>query len=149
MNLNWQKFENFFALYELLKDESRMFYIIGETHHCYIGSVGGRKGVNGLSQRYQKQYVDRSKAIFGSSIPSNQPAFASIVTDERITINDIEPIERQLQDVFIGLHGKENALFTPRGKASNYQLTHSGDAPSFLKNITCRSSRTVAIAPAP
>ena len=132
MNLQWQRFNNFFELYEQLKDEPRMFYVIGEVHHCYIGSVGGRGGENGLAQRYQKQYVDRAMAIFGSSTPVNQPAFASIVSDPRITVEDIEPIERQLQNVFIESVGRDNALFTPRGQASDFHLVHSGEIPGFL-----------------
>ena len=132
MNLNWERFDNFFKLYDLLKNEPKLFYIIGESHHCYIGSVGGRGGKNGLAQRYQKQYVDRSIAIFGSNTPLNQPAFASIITDPRLRVQDIEPIERLLQDRFISLHGRKNALFTPRGIVSSHRIVNDGDVPSFL-----------------
>lgn len=136
MRLNWQRFDNFFILYDLLKNKPRMFYVIGETHHCYIGSVGGRGGNRGLAQRYEKQYIERTKAIFGASAPSNQPAFASIIEDPEISQDDIEPIERQLQNTFISVHGSNNALFTPRGQASDFQLIHTGDVPSFLADKT-------------
>ena len=132
LNLVWTKFKDFFDLYNQLKNEPRLFYVIGENHHCYIGSVGGRGGMKGLAQRYQKQYVDRSMAIFGSSAPLGQPAFASVVIDPRIQVSDIEPIERQIQDVFIAKHGISNALFSPRGRASSHNIIHSGNAPSFL-----------------
>lgn len=132
LNLVWTGFQDFFDLYNQLKKEPRLFYVIGESHHCYIGSVGGRGGMKGLAQRYQKQYVDRSIAIFGSSTPVGQPAFASVVTDPRIQVSDIEPIERQIQDVFIAKHGISNALFTPRGRASSHKIIHTGNVPSFL-----------------
>ena len=135
MRLNWQHFDNFFSLYDLLKNRPRMFYVIGETHHCYIGSVGGCGGNRGLAQRYEKQYIERTKAIFGSNATSDQPAFASIIDDQEISQVDIVPIERQLQNIFIGVHGINNALFTPRGLAANFQLTHTGDVPSFLADI--------------
>lgn len=135
MNLIWRKFDNFFQLYEKLLNEPRLFYVIGESRHCYIGSVGGRRGEGGLAVRYQQQYVDRAKAIFGSESPINQPAFASIVTDQQITVDDIEPIERQIQEVFLQSYGRENALFTPRGKVQNYELIHEGDMPQFLRKV--------------
>lgn len=132
MNLEWRRFADFFQLYDVLSEEPRLFYIIGETHHCYIGSVGGREGQGGLAVRYQQQYVDRAKAIFGNDNPDDQPAFASIVTDPQITIPDIEPIERQIQEVFLTAHGPEDALFTPRGPVPRYELIHTGDRPAFL-----------------
>ncbi|HED39446.1 MAG TPA: hypothetical protein ENJ13_03345 [Chromatiales bacterium] len=132
MNLQWQRFADFFQLYEALGNVPRLFYIIGETHHCYIGSVGGREGQGGLAVRYQQQYVDRAIAIFGNDTPNEQPAFASVVTDPQITIPDIEPIERQIQEVFLTTQGRENALFTPRGQVPNYELIHTGDRPAFL-----------------
>ena len=132
MNLEWRKFDDFLQLYNEVCNQPRLFYIIGESHHCYIGSVGGRNGEGGLAVRYQKQYVDRSKAIFGSNSPHNQPAFASVVTDPTIKVEDIEPIERQIQEKFIVIHGKENALFKARGNLPNYSLSHTGNPPGFL-----------------
>lgn len=133
MNLIWQKYDDFFRLYDQMKDVPRMFYVIGEKHHCYVGSVGGRGGTKGLRLRYQKQYVDRAMAIFGSSTPENQPAFAAIADDPRMMVSDMEPIERQIQETFIGRFGRENALFSANGEPSNFQLAHSGDIPLFLR----------------
>lgn len=132
MNLIWRKFDNFFQLYEKLLNEPRLFYVIGESHHCYIGSVGGRGGEGGLASRYLQQYVDRAKSIFGLERPNSQPAFASIVIDQQIRVEDIEAIERQIQEVFLRACGRENASFTPRGKVPNYELIHEGVAPKFL-----------------
>ena len=133
MNLKWEKFEDFFCLYESLKDKPKLIYVIGETHHCYIGSVGGRGGENGLAQRYQQQYIDRAKAIFGSSKPKSQPAFAAVFPEGSVSISDIEPIERKIQDIFVSVHGTNNAQFSPRGVAFAQELSHSGNMPSFLR----------------
>ena len=42
--LAWARFENFFRLYEDLKNVPSLIYVIGETHHVYIGSVGCKGG---------------------------------------------------------------------------------------------------------
>ena len=132
MNLHWQKFDDFFALYEALKREPKLIYVIGETHHCYIGSVGGRGGENGLAQRYHPQYVNRSKAIFGSDKPESQPAFATVLSRLEVETAEIEPLEREIQAVFIEEHGKDSALFSPRGVSYSGEIIHSGTPPSFL-----------------
>lgn len=134
MKLNWKRYNNFFELYDELYKVPQLIYVIGETHHCYIGSVGGRTGQNGLSMRYQKQYIDRSKSIFGTDLPTNQPAFAAIINDQKIDKDDIEPIEWQLQELFLTYSGASNALFTRKGEAGTFNISHLGEPPSFLNS---------------
>lgn len=131
IRLNWKRYENFFDLWAERLDEAKLMYIIGETDHCYIGNVGGKGGMNGLGQRYQKSYVQRARAIYGEKAPRSQPAFAASL--EHLSPPEIIPLERQLQEIFIEKIGRSKALFTPRGEVPNYKLVHSGDVPSFLK----------------
>lgn len=131
IHLLWKRFENFLELYAELLDEPQLIYVIGETHHCYIGTVGGRGGENGLRQRYQQQYIDRAKAIYGMDAPQGQPAFAARLNE--VATNQIEPLERLVQQNFIDNVGIEHALFTPRGEAPVIQVVHEGEMPEFLQ----------------
>jgi hypothetical protein len=100
--VNWERFENFFALYEKLKSVQKLIYVIGETHHVYIGSVGCKGGERGLAVRYDKQYVDRTKAIVGSDAPQNQPAFAGTFIDSnRIACENVGDVEKLTQWAFL------------------------------------------------
>jgi len=107
--------------------------VIGETQHCYIGSVGGRGGEGGLRVRYEKQYVNRAKAIFGMDRPQGQPAFAAIFNDDEVAVDQIEPLERQIQQLFLNDVGPDAALFTPPGQAPHFDLIHEGNMPAFLQ----------------
>ncbi len=132
IHLIWKRFENFLDLWDELKDIPKLIYVIGETHHCYIGTVGGRKGKDGLRQRYQKQYVDRAVAIYGMDAPEGQPAFAANLNE--VATNQIESLERQVQQVFIDNEEKGHYLFKPRGRIGNFELDHQGNMPKFLQS---------------
>lgn len=136
VRIRWTRYEHFFELYNRHKNEPKLIYIIGENHHCYIGSVGSKGGQDGLAQRYQKQYIDRAKAIFGSDAPDNQPAYVGHF------INPINPdpeliiaVEKTIQYEFINKVGRNKALFTTRGYAGHIGVESEGDhIPPFLIN---------------
>jgi hypothetical protein len=128
--VNWERFENFFALYEKLQSVQKLIYVIGETHHVYIGSVGCKEGKRGLAARYEKQYVERSKAIFGSDSPRNQPAFAGTFIDSNgVTCENVGDVEKLIQWTFLQGPNRDQALF----KRPSIEVKYSGDVPSFLK----------------
>ena len=132
--VNWERFENFFALYEKLQSVQKLIYVIGETHHVYIGSVGCKEGEGGLAVRYQKQYVERSKAIFGSDTPQNQPAFAGTFIDPNgITSENVGDIEKLIQWTFLQRRERSQALFKRPSGRPNIDVKYCGDVPSFLK----------------
>lgn len=132
IHLTWMRFENFFDLYADVADIPRLIYAIGEAHHCYIGSAGGHHGENGLRVRYEQQYVDRAKSIFGMDTPQGQPAFAAVLDDDEVAVEDIVPLERQVQQIFIDNVGIENAEFSPRGQVGNFDLVHDRNMPAFI-----------------
>ena len=133
--VNWQRFENFFALYEKRKSIQKLIYVIGETHHVYIGSVGCKGGEGGLAVRYQSQYVERSKAIFGSDNPQDQPAFAGTFVDSNgLTGKNVEDVEDLVQWTFLHGNNRDQALFSKRPSGRpNVDVEYRGDVPSFLK----------------
>mgnify|MGYP001075224487 CR=1 FL=1 len=133
--VNWLKYPNFFDLYEKEKAKPKIVYVIGESHHCYVGSVGSKGGRGGLAIRYEWQYVERSCAIFGQSKPQNQPAFAgSFIDDTKVDECQIEAAEANVQEAFLKRHGKEAAIFHQKPKSyPDIKVTHQGDAPAFLK----------------
>jgi hypothetical protein len=132
--VNWERFESFFALYEKLQSVQKLIYVIGETHHVYIGSVGCKKGKGGLAVRYEKQYVERSKAIFGSDTPQNQPAFAGTFMDSSgITSENVGDIEKVIQWTFLQKRERNQALFKRPSGRPNIDVKYRGDVPSFLK----------------
>jgi hypothetical protein len=131
--LTWTGFENFFRLYADLKRVSNLIYVIGETHHGYIGSVGCKSGSGGLAVRYEQQYVDRSRAIFGMDTPRDQPAFAGRFKADITDPSTIREVEELVQWTF--LHGKarNQAVFSKRPwQPPTIDVEHFGTPPSFL-----------------
>jgi len=135
IEMNWKRFENFFALYEELQKVPKLIYVIGELHHVYIGSVGCKGGAGGLAVRYEKQYVERSKAIFGSDNPYDQPAFAGTFVDSKgMTCENVGDIEDLVQWTFLQGKSRDQALFSKRpSRRPNIGVRYCGDVPSFLK----------------
>ncbi len=134
VTIQWTRYPDFFDLYAKHKDEPKLIYIIGEHHHCYIGSVGSRGGTEGLAQRYQKPYIERARAIFGADKPQNQPAYVGHFLDPSDPAPDlVERVERTIQDLFIRRVGRSAALFTIRGTTTRITIRNIGqDLPSFL-----------------
>lgn len=80
ITVQWTRYTDFFDLWDAHKKATQLLYVIGERDLCYIGCIGINGGKTGLGQRYQKQYMDRSKAIFGMQRPIARPAFAGVFT---------------------------------------------------------------------
>jgi hypothetical protein len=131
--LNWHRYDNFFDLYDCHSADPVLIYVIGESHHCYIGSVGSKGGTGGLAVRYESQYINRARAIFGRDFPENQPAFAAVFKEPpNPNENDIENAERIVQRVFLERVGQLHALFKLRADIPEFKIAHEGDKPSFL-----------------
>ena len=130
MLLRWYKYASFFELWQTHEWDLHLIYIIGERHHCYVGSIGSKDG-GGLHTRYQKQYIDRAKAIFGASEPKRQPAFAARIP-KGIPCQKIKDIEATVQHALIRVHGNDAALFRPIKKFTPVPLHHKGNPPAFL-----------------
>jgi len=136
VTLHWTRFDNFFRCYEEVKGVPKLIYVIGETHHVYIGSVGCKGGSGGLAVRYEAQYVNRSRAIFGLDTPKDQPAFAGRFTHESTTCETVGETEEFVQWIFLNGAYRKHALFTKRPIARpNLNVNHLGTPPLFLNAV--------------
>ena len=140
ITVTWSRFGSFFLLYGELRNAPQLIYAIGETHHVYIGSVGCKGGQGGLGVRYEPQYIDRAKAIFGADAPSDQPAFAGQfeAAIPRGTISDIEKLVqwRFLQWIDAQGIGREQALFGKHpAYAPDVDVVFEGELPKFLRTL--------------
>lgn len=131
MQVRWERYRDFFELYKACGQIARLVYVIGETQHCYVGSVGSRGGRGGLRVRYEPQYINRSRAIYGQDRPSGQPAFVGIIGG-RCKPRDVADLERHVQRAFVEARGQNNAQFKPPGTGGRGQYSHVGRKPSFL-----------------
>jgi hypothetical protein len=134
ISVEWKRFDNFFALWKLHRGCTQLVYVIGEAHHCYVGSIGSRDGKKGLGTRYQWQYVNRARAIFGLEENQGQVAYAGTLKKPSGSFlgMDILAVEADVQNAFVLAYGPENALFDPEDLAEGYAFTHSGELPGFL-----------------
>jgi len=134
IKIDWKRFDTFFDLWRAHRDDTQLLYVIGEEHHCYIGSIGSRAGKQGLGNRYQWQYVRGAQAIFGLDEPSGQVAYSgSLSSLSPILATHILAMEALVQNVFVLSHGRENALFQPEHLIEGYNAIHKGDLPKFLQ----------------
>lgn len=134
IEIAWKRYRNFFSLWRRYEWNQKLFYVIGERHHCYIGSIGALGGKGGLHTRYQWQYLDRARAIFGLNEAQGQPCFAGIPTKPRkLTARQIHAIEANLQRRFIDVVGKKAALFKVISNVPALSIIHRGSAPRFLR----------------
>ena len=133
IKVRWERYANFFELYQKDKNEQKLLYVIGEKKLCYIGSVGSRGGKNGLAKRYDKPYIERAKSIFGSSQPKNQPAFAGKFSKgTRVQPQDILNAERIIQKSFEEAYPRTCPSFKRQGKIYDMKIVSEGKRPSFL-----------------
>lgn len=135
LSIEWNRFDNFFSLWRIHRNSTQLLYVIGDNHHCYIGSIGSRDGKQGLGTRYQWQYVNRARAIFGLDESSGQVAFAGTLrkVSGGVVGIDILAAEAEVQNAFISAYGPDRALFDPEDLVPGYIFTFCGDAPSFLR----------------
>jgi len=142
ITITWKKYKSFFDLCEKHAKDKQLIYVIGEKHHCYIGSIGSRDGKHGLKTRYQPQYLQRARAIFGLDENSAQVAYCGLLSSEEpINGTAILAIEAIVQKKFIDSFKRERALFKPIVPRDGYEDEHrkgddDGDEiPPFLLPI--------------
>lgn len=133
VTLAWRRYETFFDLWRARREDTQLIYVIGPDHHCYIGSIGSRGGKQGLGTRYQWQYVQRARAIFGLDENAGRPAFAAAFSvDTAPTGDDILAAEAYVQNQFIVNVGPDHALFEPEDIVEGFVFVNSGDVPPFI-----------------
>ncbi|OFW28251.1 MAG: hypothetical protein A3J28_09805 [Acidobacteria bacterium RIFCSPLOWO2_12_FULL_60_22] len=132
--IEWKRYRDFFNLWTSRGSEPQLIHVIGECHHCYVGSVGSKGGSGGLRVRYEKQYLDRARAIFGRQAPDDQPAFAGIFqSGTYLDGRHIRAAEAQVQQAFVARFGATAALFKPEQVSDDIEFRHVGEVPDFLK----------------
>ena len=40
IELEWTKYSNFFELWRAHRHSTKLIYVIGDQHHCYVGCIG-------------------------------------------------------------------------------------------------------------
>ena len=133
ITLSWQRYRTFFDLWHNHRSDTKLVYVIGASHHCYIGSIGSRGGIQGLGTRYQWQYVRRAQAIFGLDESGGQESYAANFT-RIVGEHDILATEAYIQNKFILSAGTQNALFEPEDLTEGYEFLHINQesAPAFI-----------------
>ena len=134
IEVDWEKFDNFFDLWQKHKDSTQLLYVIGDSSSVYIGCIGIKDGKGGLKQRYQWQYVQRSRAIFGKQNSDGQVSYAgTFIKPKKITGKIIGAAESLVQESFISKYGESNALFSPVSVKSGFRISHIGkEKPTFV-----------------
>jgi hypothetical protein len=131
--VQWTKYPNFFELWRAHRKSTKLLYVIGEQHHCYIGCIGGKGGQVGLAQRYQWQYVNRARAIFGRDETDGQGAYAGTFRNpDSITPERILAAEAEVQSRCVLALGPDAILFDPEDAIEGFTVRHAGSSPPFL-----------------
>jgi hypothetical protein len=133
IELDWTKFPNFFELWRVERRATKLLYVIGDEHHCYVGAIGCNGGEGGLGTRYQWQYVNRARAIFGCDEPDGQVAYAAAFRNpESISPELILAAEADVQAACIVTLGTHAVLFDPEDTLEGILVRHLGAPPPFL-----------------
>lgn len=133
VEIEWKKYNHFFDLWRAHKQDTKLLYVIGEQHHCYIGSIGSRDGAQGLGTRYQWQYVHRARSIFGVEESAAQVAYAGLFKNpEQINGPLILAAEAFTQNRCITALGPQAVLFEPEDLTEGVEVTNRGELPVFL-----------------
>lgn len=85
--------------------------------------------------RYQWQYLQRAKAIFGLDEADGQTAFSATMSGSSIEPQDILAAEAFVQHSLIQRVGTERALFEPEELVEEITFTNSGEIPEFLNAL--------------
>lgn len=134
ITIKWKRYPNFFDLWRAHKEDTKLIYIIGESHHCYIGSIGAKGGVGGIGNRYQWQYLNVSRAIFGRDESEGQFSHAGkFISPNDISKKLISTTEKFIQKQLIEVYGHEKVLFEPPNSVEDIMICHKEDVPEFLK----------------
>ena len=132
LQLQWEQHPNFFALWRARRAATQLLYVIGVDHHCYVGSIGAREGRQGLAMRYQWQYLQRAKAIFGLDEEAGQPAYSAVLVGGSSSARDILAAEAFVQHSLIQARGADSILCGAEDLIDDVTFTHAGDVPPFL-----------------
>ncbi len=87
-----------------------------------------------MAKRYEKQYIDRSRSIFGADAPQNQPAYVGqFLSPGNPAPELIGQVEKTIQKAFLDKVGDAAALFALRGFIQDVPIKHQGlEIPTFL-----------------
>jgi hypothetical protein len=136
INVDWTKHDNFFELWRAHRRSTKLLYVIGEHHHCYVGCIGGKSGQGGLAQRYQWQYVNRARSIFGRDEADGQVAYSGEFRNpESITPELILAAEADVQSGCVLALGPDAVLFDPEDTVDGLTVRHLGTPPIFLTGL--------------
>ena len=133
IEIEWVQYNNFFDLWRNHKEDSQLLYVIGDQHHCYVGSIGGNHVVKGLGVRYQWQYVDRAKSIFGQDESAGQVAYAGLFRKPKeINSKLILAAEAFIQNHCTNVLMSKDCLFQCKKLAEEVKVINRGRLPQFL-----------------
>lgn len=133
IEIKWIKYDNFFDLWRRHKDGCKLLYVIGDQHHCYIGSIGGSRGKKGLGNRYQWQYLDRARSIFGQEESAGQVAYVGLFQKPaEISGHLIRAAEAFTQNCCRMKLQPQACLFKCKKFVNNVDVSNVGDTPPFL-----------------
>lgn len=132
--ITWVQYNDFHSLWESHRHTPQLIYVVGESHHIYIGQIGGNKNeTKGFPMRYQRQYLKFAKAMFGLDFSQGQRAYAGLISySEPVGCPMVLAAEAQVQKQCVEQVGLANVLFTPKVLVPGYSFDHDGNAPAFL-----------------
>ena len=134
VEIEWIQYNHFFDLWRAHRHDTQLLYVIGDQHHCYIGSIGARDGVQGLSTRYQWQYVQRARSIFGTEESAGQVVYAGLFKKpEQINGRLIFAAEAFTQNRCITVLGPQAVLFDAEDLVEGVEVINRGSLPTFLE----------------
>ncbi|MGB7931678.1 MAG: hypothetical protein WCH04_05550 [Gammaproteobacteria bacterium] len=134
VEIEWIRYNHFFDLWRAHRRNAQLLYVIGDQHHCYIGSIGSRDGVQGLGTRYQWQYVHRARSIFGAQESAGQVAYAGqFKKPEQINGRLILAAEAFTQNCCITVLGPQAVLFDAEKIVKGVEIVNRGSLPPFLE----------------
>ncbi len=134
VEIEWKKHNNFFELWRAHRQDTKLLYVIGEQHHCYVGSIGSRDGAQGLGTRYQWQYVNRARSIYGAEESAGQVSYAGTFKNpEQVNGQLILAAEALTQNACVTKLGPQAVLFDPEDLIEGVEVIHSGEVPAFLQ----------------
>lgn len=134
IEIDWIKYDNFFDLWRAHKDHTQLLYVIGDKHYCYIGSIGGHGGAQGLGTRYQWQYVHRARSIFAAEESAGQVAYSGLFKKPgQINSQLILAAEALTQNRCIEVLGPKAVMFGQNKIPEGVTVSNIGNMPQFLK----------------
>ena len=131
----WTRYKSFFDLWRAHKFTPQLIYVIGEEHHCYVGSIGCDGGSGAMAKRYQWQYVRLAMSIFGRGEEAGQVAYAGLFDSPDLVHSlQIYKAEAFVQRALVAKIGRDKVLFRPiQIPVTSPVVVCTGDVPAFLR----------------